>query len=150
MLDHFALKPIKPNELIQEIVTQSEGAKLAKNQKMNYRIIDIEHIKSFTGGDSVFIRQLVDIFLKRTPEYMDELKDAVNKKQWEVIKTMAHKVKPTFTYVGMAEFTDKVGAIEDYAIKKDISTIESILDEVWDDCQLAFDEFEHFVKNMEE
>ncbi len=150
LLDFFALKPINPSELIGEINSHVELAKNTKSKEMNYRIIDIEHIKTFTGGDPVFIRQLVDIFLKRTPEYMDELKEAVKAKEWEKIKTMAHKVKPTFTYVGMGTFTDKVGIIEDYAIKKDITTIENILDEVWDDCQLAFDEFDNFVQNMED
>ena len=81
---------------------------------------------------------------------MDELKSAVDNKDWTQIKTMAHKVKPTFTYVGMGSFTEKVGSIEDYAIKKDIDTIYKIMDEVWDDCQLAFDEFEDFVKSFDD
>ncbi|MFY0674928.1 MAG: response regulator [Bacteroidia bacterium] len=148
-VDYFALKPISQDTLLTKIKETFENSQ-NQNSTMDYRIIDIEHINNFTGGDPDFIKQLVDIFLKRTPEYMNELKLAVDNKDWTQIKTMAHKVKPTFTYVGMGSFTKKVGSIEDYAIKKDIDTIYKIMDEVWDDCQLAFDEFEYFVKTFDE
>jgi signal transduction histidine kinase/FixJ family two-component response regulator len=146
-VDYFALKPISQDQLISKVVEIYE-ANRKESVSMKYKVIDIDHINNFTSGDPVFIKQLVDIFLKRTPEYMDELKSAVDNKDWTQIKTMAHKVKPTFTYVGMGGFTEKVGSIEDYAIKKDIDTIYKIMDEVWDDCQLAFDEFEDFVKSF--
>lgn len=148
-VDYFALKPISQKQLVSKIM-ETYGSTNKEIIEMNYKIIDIKHINNFTSGDPVFIRQLVDIFLKRTPEYMKELKAAVDNKDWTQIKTMAHKVKPTFTYVGMGSFTNKVGSIEDYAIKKDIDTIYKIMDEVWDDCQLAFDEFEDFVKSFDE
>lgn len=151
VLDNFLLKPINREELFKITEQTLIDYKSKINSiGMNYKIIDIEHVKAFTSNDPVFIRQLVDIFLKRTPEYMDELRNAIETKNWAQIKTMAHKVKPTFTYVGMSSFTDKVGSLEDYAINKDIDSIETILEEVWDDCQMAFDEFEDFVKTLDE
>ena len=153
-LDAFLLKPLDSKELFTTIArlhANRASASLAdKGKLMEYRIIDVDKIRGFASGDPDFIRQLIEIFLKRTPEYMEELNKAVKAKDWARIKMMAHKVKPTFTYVGMEAFTEKVGSIEHMSIKKDIVGIQSIMSEVWDKCQLAFDEFEAFSKSMDE
>lgn len=145
-LDHFMLKPLNSEELLEKIrllnTTQSFSVENSQETAMKYEIIDSEKIRSFASGDEKFMKQLIEIFLKRTPEYMEDLNHAVEKQDWTMIKMMAHKVKPTFTYVGMDEFTNKVGSIEDYAIKEDISSIKKIMREVWEDCQRAFKEFE--------
>lgn len=151
-LDHFMLKPINSEELFEKIFSLSTNGNksLRKDQEgqMNYEVIDSEKIRSFASSDEEFMKQLIEIFLKRTPEYMRELNIAIEKQDWTMIKRMAHKVKPTFTYVGMDEFTDKVGSIEDYAIKEDMDSIHRIMEEVWQDCQRAFVEFEDLASRL--
>ena len=151
-LDHFMLKPINSEELFEKIsfLITDQNRSFPKDQSgyMNYEIIDSEKIRSFASSDEEFMKQLIEIFLKRTPEYMDELNRAVEKQDWTMIKMMAHKVKPTFTYVGMDEFTHKVGSIEDFAIKEDMASIRRIMHEVWEDCQRAFREFEDLASKL--
>ncbi|MBI1185177.1 response regulator [bacterium] len=153
-IDGFFLKPINTGELYEKIVNLYENRNLLttsfNSTSMDYQIIDTNRIRKFASNDAEFMKQVVEIFLKRTPEYIKELRDAVADKDWERIKMMAHKVKPTFTYVGMEAFTEKVGAIENYAIKRDLQTIETIMDEVWDKCQVAFVEFDDFLKSLDE
>lgn len=153
VLDSFLLKPLNSSELFSKVTEllarKSDQVHSINDGHMEYQVIDTEKISGFASGDAEFIQQLIAIFLKRTPEYMEELNLAVKAKDWTKIKMMAHKVKPTFTYVGMEAFTEKVGSIEDLAIKKDLLGIQMIMDEVWDQCQLAFDEFRDYSKSLD-
>ncbi|MCB0737842.1 MAG: response regulator [Bacteroidetes bacterium] len=145
-LDDLLLKPINSEDLYQKIKLLIEANKMKQDtpQTNNFKTIDDKKIRKFAGNDPVFMKQLIDIFLKRTPEYITELKTAIDQQDWDYIKMMAHKLKPTFTYVGLEHLTQKVGSIEDFAIKKDIMTIHEIMEDVWDECQSAFGEFKSF------
>lgn len=158
-VDDFLLKPINPDILYERIEglldrkprVSSQASKkdvTRKTESGKYKIIDEDHIRKFANGDDEFMRQMIQIFLKRTPEYMDDLYSAVQENDWEMIKRMAHKVKPTFTYVGMQRFTERVGEIEYHAGERNLSAIKNIMNEVWDDTQLAFREFDHFLNNF--
>lgn len=154
LLNSFLLKPLNANELFTRVAElhakRDTNLNADKESEMDYQIIDTKKISGFASGDVDFIKQLIEIFLKRTPEYMEELNVAVKKKDWAKMKMMAHKVKPTFTYVGMETYTEKVGSIEDLALRKDLVGIQNIMNEVWDKCQLAFDEFEDYSKSLSE
>lgn len=151
LLDGYLTKPIDTESLKKILVEQIEQQAIPlidKGLVDSYRIIDADKIRKFSGGDHEFMAQVITIFLKRTPEYIQELNNAVKAKDWPMIKQMAHKVKPTFTYVGMESFTNRVGSIEMLANEKDISKIKEIMEEVWQDCQIAFSEFEHLLTNL--
>lgn len=149
-VDALLHKPLNAEDLYQKIHFLHEVYKRKNtidegNDMQDYRIIDAQKIRDFAGEDQVFMQQMIEIFLKRTPEYMQDLKTAIDQKNWQKIKMYAHKLKPTFSYVGMESFTERVGEIEDYAIKQEIMAILDIMDDVWHDCQIAFDEFKHFL-----
>ena len=152
-INDFLIKPINAEDLyhkiknLHDIHMRKEAPEDESSDE--YRVIDTDRLKTFAGNDPKFMRQVIEIFLKRTPEYMKELRAAVKDKDWKNIKMMSHKLKPTFTYVGMEDFTELVGSIEQYAVKKDLDTINSIMTEVWEDCQLAFDEFKDFLSTIE-
>ena len=149
-INDYVLKPIVADNLfekIQRALVKLDDA-IQTDGYPEFEVVDAGKIHAFANGDPVFINQLVSIFLKRTPEYMEELKDAVHRKDWDSIKRIAHKVKPTFTYVGMERFTERVGNIEKYAIEKDISTIKDIMDDVWSECQIAFEEFRTLLEHL--
>lgn len=150
-IDDFLLKPVNAEDLFHKIRNLQHTFN-RKNLRMKrseeYRIIDAHHIKKFAGGDNQFMRQLIEIFLKRTPEYVADLREAVESKNWNKIKMVAHKLKPTFTYVGMEKFTERVGSIEDYAMQKDLDRIHEIMEDVWADCQIAFDEYRDLLATL--
>lgn len=150
-IDDFLLKPVNAEDLfhkIQHLQLTFKRKNLSMERSKEYRIIDAHHIKKFAGGDDQFMRQLIEIFLKRTPEYVADLREAVESKNWNKMKMVAHKLKPTFTYVGMEKFTERVGSIEDYASQKDLMRIHEIMDDVWADCQIAFDEYRDLLATL--
>ncbi|MBI3141212.1 MAG: response regulator [Bacteroidetes bacterium] len=151
--DHFMLKPIDPDKLYDQLIKiQNEPVILSQGEitadDMDYQVINALKIKAFANNDAGFISELVGIFKKRTPEYFQELRQAVENSDYERIKSVAHKLKPTFTYVGMEDFTQKVGSLELLAEKKDKQSIMNVLDDVWNQCQLAFHEFDDLIKTM--
>jgi HPt (histidine-containing phosphotransfer) domain-containing protein len=65
--------------------------------------IDFNHINDVANGDAQVKKDIIDIFLKQTPELITQLNEFSNAKDLENMKLVAHKLKPMFNYVGMIE-----------------------------------------------
>jgi HPt (histidine-containing phosphotransfer) domain-containing protein len=62
---------------------------------MSVRMYSVEQVLSQSGGDKRFVRELMELFVKVTPEVADGLKTAVKEKDAKTIGQLAHKIKPS-------------------------------------------------------
>ncbi|MCX2574845.1 Hpt domain-containing protein [Pedobacter sandarakinus] len=74
--------------------------------------LDLSYLIQMVGHNPEFMIEVFDTFLAQTPFYMAELEDAMLHKSWEKVGNCAHKIKPTFSYVGRADIKDFVQKIE--------------------------------------
>lgn len=90
----------------------------------NNKPLDLSYLKEMSGDSSDFMIEMLDAFLKQTPIYMDDLEKAVEARDWKLTSECAHKMKPTFYYVGREDVRDHMQEIERNARElKDIETI---------------------------
>lgn len=75
-------------------------------------IIDLSYLKEVATGDTEFIIEMIDVFLLQTPGYIEQLTAAIDQKDWTKMADLSHKIKPTFTFMGVMSAKDSLQMIE--------------------------------------
>ncbi|ADY52654.1 Hpt domain protein [Pseudopedobacter saltans DSM 12145] len=74
--------------------------------------IDLSYLDEVAGGNAEFLVEMIDIFLQQTPKYVNDLKLAIDEKNWKGIAETAHKIKPTLTFIGLLKEQEEMANIE--------------------------------------
>jgi HPt (histidine-containing phosphotransfer) domain-containing protein len=82
-------------------------------------IIDLTYLKEVASENVEFMVDMIDLFMEQTPSYTQDLKNAIDQKNWEKIAQTAHKLKPTFTFMGIEAGRDLMSTIEHRAREKE-------------------------------
>ncbi len=73
---------------------------------------DLTYLRDIASGSSEFMVDMLDIFLQQTPIYFEQLESAIDQKDWNQVGDIAHKIKPTFAFIGIEEGRETMQAIE--------------------------------------
>ena len=77
--------------------------------------IDLDYIYTISEGDRDFIKEILETFVKITPESIDAINDSLEQKQWKEVARVAHKIKPSILLLGIDELTKLIKEIEHMA-----------------------------------
>lgn len=97
------------------------------DENKNNQPLDLSYLKDMSGNSAEFMIEMLDVFAKQTPIYMDDLEKAIDDKNWKATSEFAHKIKPTFFYVGRVDVRDLMQEIERNA--RELINIETIPNE---------------------
>ena len=70
------------------------------NVNKNDEPLDLSYLREMSADNAEFIIEMIDLFKAQTPVYLSELESAVADKNWPLVSTCAHRMKPTFAYIG--------------------------------------------------
>lgn len=104
----------------------------------NTEPLDLTYLKEMAGDSPEFIIEMIDLFKAQTPIYLSELEDAISQKDWEKIASSAHKMKPTFTYVGREDVKNHLQEMEQGG--RDKTDMQQLAD--------AFEEIRLFINTL--
>lgn len=79
---------------------------------------DLSYLTDMLGNNPALIIEVLDTFLQQTPISIAEMEGALAAKNWEKLANDAHKIKPTFIYIGRADLKDFIQEIESNARNK--------------------------------
>jgi CheY-like chemotaxis protein len=102
------------------------------------KLYDLTMVQTISGGDSAFIKKMVQIFLDTIPPSIDQLKDELQKQNWDALSKLAHKMKSTIDSMGIDRLKDVIRTIE--ANGKQKNDLDSLpaqvmqVDDVLNDC----------------
>ncbi|RYE58410.1 MAG: Hpt domain-containing protein [Sphingobacteriales bacterium] len=97
----------------------------------NNEPLDLTYLKEMAGDSPEFIIEMIDLFKSQTPIYLSELEDAISQKDWDKIASSAHKMKPTFTYVGREDVKNHLQEMEQGGRdKSDMQQLASAFEEI--------------------
>lgn len=85
----------------------------AANQPLN-----LSYLTDMVGDNPAFIIEVLDTFLQQTPISIAEMEQFLITKNWEKLADDAHKIKPTFIYIGRADLKGLIHDIENNARNK--------------------------------
>lgn len=88
------------------------------NVSKNSEPLDLSYLKEMSGDSPEFIIEMIDLFKTQTPLYMAELEKAIVDQDWDKVAASAHKIKPTFTYVGREDAKEHMQDMEQNAREK--------------------------------
>jgi signal transduction histidine kinase/DNA-binding response OmpR family regulator/HPt (histidine-containing phosphotransfer) domain-containing protein len=74
--------------------------------------INIESLKEYSGDDEEFEKQLIEIFIKEVPDYLQSLESEIHKENLSEIKKAAHKLKSPLGIFGLNILIKKFDKIE--------------------------------------
>jgi len=107
------------------------------------RIIDLSYLVSVCGDDHDFKTEMIETFLKNTPPLIDNMKNYLIDSEWKMIGDIAHKMKPSFTFMGIHTAKELILNIERQGRSlEDIAEIPSMVLELELICNEAFTELE--------
>lgn len=96
--------------------------------------IDEKYLEATYGNDKVYASEIFSIFLEKTPEELNNLK---NSERLSQVVSIAHKIKPTFQMVGLAKFTNDLGMIEELASNSQHEELNQKIDIFLNEAQIA-------------
>jgi HPt (histidine-containing phosphotransfer) domain-containing protein len=111
----------------------------------NQQPLDFSYLIEMVGDDPVFLIDFFETFIIQTPIYLAEMSDALVKENWSKVANGAHKVKPTFIYIGRNDVKEFVQTIEDRArnktelekIPSDLETLKLICAGIFEQLEIA-------------
>jgi hypothetical protein len=94
------------------------------DQNKNNQPLDLSYLREMSGDGIDFMLEMLDAFLKQTPLYMADLASAIAAEDWKATSEAAHKIKPTFYYVGREDARDHMQIMERNA--RDLTDLQNI------------------------
>lgn len=110
------------------------------NLQKNNEPLDLSYLRDMSGDSAEFIIEMIDMFKIQTPLYISDLEKAIVDKDWPRVSNCAHKIKPTFAYVGREDARDYMQMMENNA--RDLKNVAEL--------PVAFEEISSFVEYLYE
>ena len=86
--------------------------------------IDLTYLNDVAGGSSEFMVEMIDMFLDQTPDYFTQIDQSINQGDWSKVADIAHKIKPTLSFMGVDFAKNDMAEIERKA--RNLDAVEEI------------------------
>ncbi len=110
-MNEYITKPINPNLLFEIIYrTIKPGAGIADNSIES--VTDLNALKESMKGKKEAIREMLDYFSKKLPQYIAELNSAIKKKEYDTITHQSKKIKTFVSRLGIKQLIPVLAEME--------------------------------------
>jgi HPt (histidine-containing phosphotransfer) domain-containing protein len=75
-------------------------------------ITDLNYLKSMSGGDPRFIREMIDLFREQIEEYRTIMPELLDNEDYDGLSKIAHKAKSSVAIMGMTKVADLLKELE--------------------------------------
>lgn len=126
-MDDFIAKPFTFDELTKtlkaHILKEETHSSTFKNIEATagQSIINIDVLYDLAGGDPLIINELMDLYLEQTPKFLKSLLQEHEDGNFYEMSQIAHKIKPTYSYVGMDHATELAESLEEAGVNDPVN-----------------------------
>lgn len=106
-------------------------------------MLDMRFLESFTRGDKTKMKRYIQMYLDISPGIFQQMKTALDGKNWESLRINAHSLKPQADYMGVPKLKECLVRIEEGVVERKYSNLSNLYDEA---CKLHL-ESTKFLKN---
>jgi signal transduction histidine kinase/DNA-binding response OmpR family regulator/HPt (histidine-containing phosphotransfer) domain-containing protein len=111
--------------------------------------INLNYLKQIADGNDEFIIEMIEMFLNKTPQALEEMSTHYKESNWEALKQIAHRIKPSFAYIGLSGTQQVLSEIEKLSEEADqpekVGELMNSVDEV---CKSAFSQLQQELVGM--
>lgn len=105
--------------------------------------IDLAYLKELSNGSNEFMAQMISIFMVQTPEAISNIDAYLKKNDWKSIKAVIHKMKPSFSFMGIKELQNTIPLVEKYCeTETHLNEVPKLIMQIKTVCELALQELE--------
>ncbi len=79
---------------------------------MNYSVPDLTYLRELSGGDEIFVKDMIAFFIENTPEKLNLMKEYALSGDHEKLRFAAHKLLSDLAFVGLPSAFAEVKKIE--------------------------------------
>lgn len=127
-MNDYIPKPFVPQELFEKIVSYAElnDQNKVSNMEENLEgIVDLSYLRELSDGNKEFEQEIIELYLSQMPVEFDIFRKAISDVDYPGIKATAHKLKSSFSSMGINE-SGILKSLESKALaKEDIEVIKS-------------------------
>ncbi len=130
---------IKTAEIISETKSTEINTNTESGATETPTKIDLSYLKQIGGDNPAFMMQMIEMFLQKTPEALEEMNEKFKQQSWEDLRNVAHRIKPSYTYVGLGEIQKMLAEIENNSMTKtNLEAIPQLITQVEEQSRSAF------------
>ncbi|MEM8520767.1 response regulator [Flavobacterium sp. PL12] len=119
-MDDYLSKPydfdILLNKLYQNLNRRVEKSiplkEVKKDLKSVENLVNFEYLRDLADGDTEFMKTMISLFLKNTPQSLDLIMNACHSDDIQVLKDEVHKLKSSLSLLGIVKASRVVDVIE--------------------------------------
>ncbi|MFW5759627.1 MAG: Hpt domain-containing protein [Cyclobacteriaceae bacterium] len=102
---------------------------------------NLSYLKSISDNDNLFVEEMINTFLEQTPDLIAEMKQLVREKNCFQVGRMAHRMKPSLTFMGMIDGQRLIKDIEYYSEDPgNCDKIIKLISMLQRECEIAYNE----------
>lgn len=85
----------------------------------SYQIIDMSYLEELALGSNEFKIEMIESFVETTPESIKKMKSSIESGDWKAVGAMAHKMKTSFSFVGMENMVQLSKKLQDLGLAEE-------------------------------
>ncbi|HEU4717821.1 MAG TPA: Hpt domain-containing protein [Bacteroidia bacterium] len=114
---------------------------------MDTKHINLAELRTLGHNDETFIRRMLQTCAEQSPGLLDGLKKATEENDTGAAAACAHRLRPTFHYLGRSDLSELLRAIEDGTFR-DIDEMKTISQRFLDGAGRALGEVSEVLRMM--
>ncbi len=140
MTDYMG-KPFEPSQLLAMIKKHTSLEPITKSIESsteNFQFsneLDVEYLKKIYETDYEYATDMFGTFLDHALNEFWDLEPLIKSGSWSKVRSLAHKLKPTFAMVGLTDIEAKLQAIEKVEKGKEIPNCINIIEDIKESLQ---------------
>lgn len=113
-MNDYLCKPFSPQEIYQTIAKYQMPIERVKVNTFEFsNVFDQHSLEQLYMGNYSQVQLMFDIFLRNTPSSFATIEENWEKGDWGALNDHLHRIKPTFTMVGLREVSDLANQLEE-------------------------------------
>ena len=98
--------------------------------KVKFNYVRLDYLDEIANGDNEFKKELINIFIKQIPDFIDNMKKYLSENNYEALAKEAHTAKSSVMIFMMEETGDILKNIQLLANKGDKANLPSMINKV--------------------
>ncbi len=116
---------------------------------MKFEQANMDYLEDLSNGNPQLIREIIQLFIKQTPEDMELLSTYIKQGEWEKAYRQAHHIKPTLAYVGANQMRQELQEIESLAKnRQDLHSLRDRFDKLTPRFNTLYKELETYLATV--
>lgn len=102
---------------------------------------NLAYLKELSNGSNEFIVEMITVFVEQTPIEIANLEKHLAAGDWKSLRATAHKMKPSFAFMGIKELESVIKTIEEYSANEtNLDLLPGLIFKVKEVCSQAVEE----------